>query len=140
LRSGDTLKFQVNFKPRAPRLYQARVVLHVSQPCAEKDTTILVSGLGQANPFGMSLTFDNLRITTDTFPATQCDTLRIPVYASRDIPADLIDIHCGLEHDTTQLQYIGVVSPYSSIICDPKYPPSMSIGSYAKGTLVKIKN
>lgn len=140
LRSGDTLRFQLLFKPRAPRLYQARVVLHVSQPCAETDTTILVTGLGQANPFGMSFTFDNQRILRDTFPATQCDTVRIPVYASRDIPAELIDIHCGLEHDTTQLQYIGVESPYLSNSCDVKYSPGISIATYPRGTLIKVKN
>ena len=140
MRSGDTLRFQLNFKPRAPRLYQARVVLHVSQPCVEKDTTILVSGLGQASPFGMSLTFDNQRILRDTFPATQCDTIRIPVYSSRDIPAELVDIHCGFEHDTSQLKYIGVESAYVSKSCDKIFPPAITIGSYGKGTMVKVKN
>jgi hypothetical protein len=140
MRSGDTLRFRLNFKPRAPRLYQARVVLHVSQPCAEKDTTILITGLGQANPFGMSLTYDNLRVTRDTFIATQCDTIQVPVYASRDIPAELIDVHCGLEHDTTQLQFVGIKSDYATVICDPSYPPNMSIGSYPRGTMVKVKN
>jgi hypothetical protein len=140
MRSGDTLRFRLNFKPRAPRLYQARVVLHVSQPCKDLDTTILVTGLGQANPFGMSLTFDNARILRDTFPGTQCDTVRIPVYASRDIPAELIDIHCGLEYDTNQIACIGIESSYLNKNCDAKYPPSTSIKSYSKGTLFKVKN
>ena len=140
MRSGDTLRFRLNFKPRAPRLYQARVVLHVSQPCRDLDTTILVTGLGQANPFGMSLTFDNARILRDTFPGTQCDTVRIPVYASRDIPAELIDIHCGLEYDTNQIECIGIESSYLKKDCDDNYPPSTSIKSYTRGTLIKVKN
>jgi hypothetical protein len=140
LRGGDTLRFRLNFKPRAPRLYKARVVLHVSQPCREIDTTILVTGLGQANPFGMSLTFDNKRIERDTFPGVQCDTIRVPVYASRDIPAELIDIHCGLEHDTNEISCIGIESKYLTKSCDATYPPSHLISSYPKGTLIKVKN
>ncbi|MFM8839953.1 MAG: hypothetical protein ACKOFB_02510, partial [bacterium] len=84
--------------------------------------------------------FDNQRILRDTFPATQCDTIRIPVYSSRDIPAELVDIHCGFEHDTSQLKYIGVESAYVSKSCDKIFPPAITIGSYGKGTMVKVKN
>lgn len=122
--------FRVNFyfKPRAPRqgnqAYRARAVLHYSKPCRDKDTTILLTGEGFAPAFGLQFRFDSVASKLDTFRITTCDTVRIPVYSSRDIPASLVDIQCRLGYDTTKLLFVGSESPYTS----PKDSASPSIG------------
>lgn len=113
LPADSTLKIRVDFKPRAPRSYQARMVIHISKPCLDADTTILVKGNGFAPAFGLQFKFNNLKPTIDTFRTVSCDTLVIPCYSSRQIPASSVDISFRLGYDTTILRYVGATSPYT---------------------------
>ncbi len=127
--------FKFFFKPRAPRQgakkYQARAVLHYSKPCNDIDTTILLSGEGRAPAYGMQMTFDNVRTTLDTFNIVSCDTLHVPVFASRDIPAPTVDVQFDAVYDTTMLKYIGASSMYN---------PPTAVSSPRGGTQLTVKD
>jgi hypothetical protein len=114
IRRGDTLRFFVNFYPRAPKDYVARLYMHTSFPCAGVDTTILVKGSGFAPAFGMQMAFDTARVGLDTFHLTTCDTLVIPVMISRDIPQRVIDIAFRIGYDSTILRLLDISSPYTA--------------------------
>jgi hypothetical protein len=45
-----------------------------------------------------------------------------------------------LEYDTNQISCIGLESSYTGKNCDIQFPPAISSKSYAKGTLIKVKN
>lgn len=115
--------FTFYFKPRAPRQgskkYSARAVIHYSKPCNDVDTTILLTGEGLAPAFGLQMTFDNKRVETDTFRIISCDTLRVPVYCSRDIPAPTVDVQFDALFDTTKLVAVGAVSSFKN----PSFKP-----------------
>jgi hypothetical protein len=141
VKPGDTNQIRVLFRPRAPRLYTARMHLHTSSPCRDIDTTILVSGTGQANPYGLNFNFDNIRVFPDTFIANSCDTIRVPVYSSRDIPAELVDITCRIGHDTNELSFAGLESEYLTKNCFAEYIPTYTAAPGATGgTQFKLKN
>ncbi len=120
--------FKFFFKPRAPRQgakkYQARAVLHYSKPCIDIDTTILLTGEGRAPAYGLQMTFDNNRVGTDTFRIVSCDTLHIPVYSSREIPAPTVDIQFDAVYDTTMLRFINATSMFNP----PTTQPSLQGG------------
>ena len=138
---GDTTFYRINFKPRAPRNYSARVNLHLSKPCGDIDTTIFITGNGQANPFGLSLSFDSSRASFNSFTGFSCDTIRIPVQSSRDIPAELIDITCRIGHDNNELLFTGIESPYLSNTCFQQFPPSYTSKiAPTGGTQITVKN
>lgn len=139
LQPDSVLSLQLNFTPRAPRLYQARLQLHLSEPCPDVDTTVLVSGLGFAQPFGLQFAFDNQRETIDTFRTTSCDTIHIPLYSSRTIPASLVDISCRVLYDTSAFAFAGVRSAYDNIATGI-YLSSSSGQEVENGVLLTLKN
>ncbi|TNE35370.1 LamG domain-containing protein, partial [bacterium] len=108
----DTLMIRVDFKPRVFRDYEAKVKIHFAKPCKGIDTTMTVFGSGFATPFTMPFDFKSASDTIKQYEVISCDTLYLPVYASRKIPADLIDIDCQINYDTTLFKYIGNLSPY----------------------------
>lgn len=108
----DTLMIRVDFKPRVFRDYEAKVKIHFAKPCKGFDTTMTVFGSGFATPFTMPFDFKSATDTIKQYVVISCDTLLLPVYASRKIPADLIDIDCQINYDTTLFKYIGNESPY----------------------------
>ncbi len=128
---GKPYPFRFYFKPRAPRQYIARAVLHYSKPCKDVDTTILLRGFGLAPAYGLQLTYDSKRSVTDTFRIVSCDTLHIPVYSSRAIPAPTVDVQFEAVYDTTKLMYIGGTSVYN--------PPTAK-ASLLGGTQVTVKD
>lgn len=138
---GDTLRIRVDFKPRAPRDYSARLRLHTSTPCTDIDTTVFVTGDAFAPAFGLDFAFDTARVQIDTFTIPSCDTLRIPVWSSRNVPADLVDIFLRIGHDTSKLRYIGAESPYLATVCNSSYPPNVlnTPGPFS-GTSLVCKN
>ncbi len=140
--SKDSAKIKLTFKPRSPRVYTAKMHLHISRPCPDIDTTVLVTGSGFAPPFSLDLTFDNHRTEIDTFRITTCDTLFLPIYTTRAVPADLITISCRVGHDTNELNLVGLDSPYLSTICAPQFLPSLTFATYpnAQGALITAKN
>jgi hypothetical protein len=141
LKPGDTMRIRVDFKPRASRTYTAKMLLHVSNPCADIDTTVLLSGNGFAPAFGLDFNFDNKRIEIDTFKITTCDTLFVPVYSTRQIPANLVDIYCRLGYDTTEFRYVGSTSNYLNNQCFSQYSPSIfTKPSPTVGTEFILKN
>jgi len=124
--STENISIKLDFKPRAVRKYEAKMVLHFSNPCYFSDTTVFVSSEGFAPAYGLNLNFDNLKISPDTFKVINCQTIDIPVYSSRDIPAKVINVHSMFLYDTTKLEYIGSTSPYLSAPCDP-FVPSINV-------------
>ncbi|MBS1536892.1 MAG: choice-of-anchor D domain-containing protein [Bacteroidetes bacterium] len=141
LNPGDTLRIRVDFKPRAHRTYSAKMLLYVSNPCKDIDTTVLVSGNGFAPAFGLDFNFDNKRIEIDTFKITTCDTLFVPIFSTRQIPANLVDIFCRLGYDTTEFRYVGATSNYLNTKCFPQYTPSIiAKSSPTVGTEFILKN
>lgn len=136
----ETLTLQIDFKPRVPRDYEARMVIHTSKPCADRDTTVLVRGSGSALYFALDFTYENNRPDIDTFRINTCDTLVIPVYTSRNIPADLVDIHYRVTYDTTELQFLGAQSPYLLSPCDPYIPSITTATTASMGVEIQQKN
>jgi len=143
---GDSAMITVKIRPRAPRLYKARMVLHVSSPCADKDTTVLVTGSGYARTFGLNFAFDPKRVAPDTLAFISCDTLIVPVYATRTIQASVVDIMFRFGYDTTQLRLLDISSTVLSRTCtsysgDITYTPALSdSASPYGGTDVLCKN
>lgn len=138
--TNNFLQLELNFKPRAVRSYSAKMKIYFSQPCPMTDTTVFLYGAGFAPAFGLALNFDNHRNETDTFRVITCDTLIIPIYSSREIPADVIDVNLRLRYDTTKLKYIGSFSPYLSDTCKPHIPKISELNSQFFGTEILMKN
>ncbi|HRK60022.1 MAG TPA: T9SS type A sorting domain-containing protein, partial [Candidatus Kapabacteria bacterium] len=120
-----TLSVRVDYKPRAPRNYEARMRLHTSKPCIDTDTTVLIKGDAFAPAFGLNFAFDTAMVVIDSFKAPSCDTVRIPIWSSRNIPANLVDIFLRIGHDTSELQFVGAESYYMSSICNPSFLPQI---------------
>lgn len=116
IKRGDTFRIRVNFTPRAPRPYQARMYITTSYPCNDDDTTVLVRGEGFAFPYGMRMTFDTVAATLDTITITTCDTLRLPVITDRDMPQDRIDVRFRIQYDSTIVSLGQVSSSYTNNI------------------------
>jgi len=114
---GQTLRVEVRQRPRAPRDYEARMVIHYSKPCPGQDTTVLVLGSGFAQPRGLTFSFDPQRVEPDTFGMVSCDTLAIPVYSSIVIDATVVDVFMRVDFDTTQLRLLDVQSPLLGNTC-----------------------
>ena len=138
--TNNFLQLKLNFKPRAVRNYSAKMKIYFSQPCPMTDTTVFLYGSGFAPAFGLALNFDNHRNETDTFRVITCDTLIIPIYSSREIPADVIDVNLRLGYDTTKLKYIGSFSTYLLDTCKPHIPKISKVNSQFYGTEVLMKN
>ncbi|HET6511063.1 MAG TPA: LamG domain-containing protein, partial [Candidatus Kapabacteria bacterium] len=110
----DTFKILVDFRPRAPRDYEARMHIHTTFPCVGVDTTILVRGSGFAPAFGLQMAFDTNAVGRDTLMLTTCDTLVLPIMITRDIPQPVIDMLFRLEYDSTALQLLDIITPYTN--------------------------
>lgn len=143
----DTLMIRVDFKPRVYRDYSAKVKIHFAEPCEGIDTTLLVTGSGFATPFTMPFDFKTATDTITQYQVISCDTLLLPVYATRQVPADLIDIDCQIKYDTSLFQYIGQESPYIGYKGEPensicsKYNTNVNIVATDSSTLyVKLEN
>lgn len=117
---GQVLNVQVRQRPRAPRVYTARMVIHYSKPCRGMDTTVLVRGEGFAQPRGVTFSFDPPRTLPDTFTMVSCDTLVIPLYSSINIDASVVDVFMRVDFDSSQLRLLDVVSPILGNTCTSK--------------------
>jgi Concanavalin A-like lectin/glucanases superfamily len=113
IKRGQRFSFRVNFYPRAPKDYVARLYMHTIFPCDGNDTTILVRGSGFAPAFGLQAAFDTASVGQDTFHLTTCDTLLVPVMISRAIPQDVIDMMFRIGYDSTMLKLVDIQSPYT---------------------------
>lgn len=146
IRPGDSLRIDVRQRPRAPRDYEAKMILHYSKPCNGRDTTVLVRGGGFAQPRGLAFAFDLTRFDPDTFLMYSCDTLVVPVYSSITIDASVVDMKMRLDFDTTQLRLLDITSPVIGRSCTSQtgnlnYTPSITLTpSPYGGTDVLCKN
>jgi hypothetical protein len=128
---GDTLCFRIDFRPRAPKKYEARLHLFTTYPCDYTDTSIYVFGEGFAPYFGMQVAFDTSRIGQDTFHITTCDTLTVPIMSTRDLPQDLIDITFRINYDSLALRLLDITSPFT---------PTATITDTGDGARAYLKN
>lgn len=120
IKPGDSVRIEVRQRPRAPRNYQARMVVHYNKPCAGYDTTVLVRGGGFALPRGLSFSFDPVRVLPDTFGMVSCDTLVVPLYSSIVIDASVVDVFMRVDFDSTQLRLLDVQSDMLNNTCTSK--------------------
>ena len=114
IKRGQSFRINLSFSPRAPRVYRAKMNLHMSEPCPDIDTTIELVGSGYASKFGWPTAFDTARSTQDTFRLSTCDTLVLPVMAERGMPQELIDILFRIGYDTNSLTPLDVISPWTN--------------------------
>jgi hypothetical protein len=117
--SLDSFWVDIDFKPRAPRDYRARMLIHMSEPCKLIDSTVEVFGSGFAPAFGLDFVFKdtlNQQISS-SFSVANCDTLKFPIYTSRDIPGDIVNIKQTIKFDTTKFQFEGIESKYLDTNC-----------------------
>ncbi len=131
IKRNQKFSIQVNFFPRAPKVYTARMLIHTSYPCNSIDTTVLVMGSGFAPAFGLQMAFDTAKIGRDTIRLTTCDTLMLPIMSSRDIPQKYMDVYFHVGYDSTELQLIDGSSPYT---------PTVNVLDSAGGAYVAMKN
>jgi hypothetical protein len=117
---GQTLTVTVRQRPRAPRIYRARMVIHYSKPCKGQDTSVIVRGEGFAQPRGVTFSFDPARSLPDTFGLVSCDTLTVPLYSSIVIDASVVDVFMRVNFDSTQLRLLDVLSPILANTCTSK--------------------
>lgn len=128
----DTLMIRVDFKPRVFRDYQAKVKINFAAPCQGFDTTMTVFGSGYATPYTMPFGLKAASDTITSYEVISCDTLELPIYASRQVPAEIIDIDCQIYYDTTLFKYIGNESRFigntyaDSLLCS-KYLSTIDI-------------
>jgi hypothetical protein len=131
IRRGEILCLEINFLPRAPKKYSARLNLSTSSPCAGVDTSILVTGEGFAPAYGLQAAFDTSRIGRDTIRISTCDTLVLPIMITRDIPQNIIDMMFHLQYDSTKLRLLDISTPYTN---------QASIIDTGTGALAVLKN
>jgi len=117
LEPGSNATIEVRQRPRAPRVYLAKMVIYYSKPCKGADTTVLVRGEGFAQPRGIAFQFDPNRVVPDTFVMASCDTLVIPLHSSISIDASVVDIFMRVDYDSSQLRLLDVTSPLLSNQC-----------------------
>ena len=138
--STGYIPLKLDFKPRAVRDYSAKMHLHFSNPCYFKDTTVFVHGNAFAPAYGLNLNFDNTMIRPDTFNVINCQSVDIPVYSSREIPAKVIDVNCLMFYDTTKLELVDISSPYLNTPCE-SFVPGVSYSDFdASSKKIKVKN
>ncbi len=143
---GQKIQVEIRQRPRAPRDYEARMIIHYSKPCAGQDTTVLVKGAGFAQPRGLTFSYDLLRAEPDTFGMVSCDTLDVPLWSSITIDASVVDVFMRIDYDTTQLRMLGISSRLLSNQCQSAtggitYIPAVNLSpSPYGGTAVVLKN
>jgi hypothetical protein len=115
IRRGERFPIIIDFYPRAPKLYVARLEITTAYPCAGVDTTILVRGEGFAPAFGLALAFDTARVGRDTMRLTTCDTLELPIVSNRQIPQQVIDLAFRIGYDSTMLRLLDIRSKYTAL-------------------------
>ncbi|HET6401156.1 MAG TPA: choice-of-anchor D domain-containing protein [Candidatus Kapabacteria bacterium] len=131
IQRNQKFSIKVNFFPRAPKVYTARMLIHTIYPCNGTDTTVLVMGSGFAPAFGLRTAFDTAKMGQDTIHLTTCDTLVLPIMSSRDIPQKYMDIYFHIGYDSTELQLLDGSSPYT---------PTVNVLDSTGGAYVTMKN
>lgn len=144
LDTGGISTIQFGFKPRAVRDYESKAVIKLRKyrhggDCIFSDTTIYLYGSGFAPAFGLSLHFGSNYTKQDTFRVVTCEEILIPIYSSRDFPAEIVDIKMQLNYDTSKIEYIGNQSTYLGGGCFG-YLTSISHSQNALGSMMLFKN
>ncbi len=132
LDSTNDLRLKLDFKPRAVRDYSAKMKIELSGDCYHSDTTITLTGSGYAPAFGLDFNFENNKYMQDTFRVINCKSITIPIYSSRILPANTVDIKFKLDFDTNKIELNYADSPYLSDTCSI-YLPSINYNYSALG-------
>ncbi len=140
LDTNEVLTLRVDFKPRSVREYTAKMILHFSEPCIELDSTIELYGTAFAPAYALNFRFDSTDVVLDTFRMITCDTLYVPIYTSREIPAEIVDVGMKVIYDTTKLDLVGAESYYLSNSCFGYTPDILFSDSLSDGKAIKLKN
>jgi hypothetical protein len=138
----DSMNIQFDFYPRAPRLYEAKALLHISEPCVDIDSTLLVRGMGFAPAFGLAFHIDKPENSLDSIIISQCDTIVMPFYTSRQVPADVVDINFRLNYDKSKYQLLDIQSDYfvQSDFCSEYVTDNQLISSTDTNDYRRLKN
>ncbi len=140
LDTNQVLTLRVDFKPRAVREYFAKMILHFSEPCTDIDSTIELYGSSFAPAYALNLRFDSTDVVLDTFRMKTCDTLYVPIYVSREIPAEIADVKMKMIYDTTLLDLVGGDSYYLSQNCFNYTPQILFTDTLNDGKAITLKN
>ncbi len=140
LDTGSVLTLRVDFKPRAVREYYAKMILHFSEPCIELDSTIELYGSAFAPAYALDFRFDTTNVVLDTFGMITCDTLFVPVYTSREIPAEIVDVGMKVIYDTDKLDLVGADSEYLDQNCLGYVPDIIFSSPTTDGRGITLKN
>jgi hypothetical protein len=141
LQNLDTILTKLQFKPRAVRDYTAKMNLNISEPCDYSDTVIILNGGGFAPAFGLSFLFENPE--SDTIPeyrTVHCDTLEIPLYSSRQFPADIVDVDFYMSYDTSAVKLVAIETKYLVQQCENYIPDFQIIDTDIEASRIKLKN
>ncbi|GAB5465135.1 MAG: hypothetical protein Kapaf2KO_05710 [Candidatus Kapaibacteriales bacterium] len=140
--SLDSLNIKFDFYPRAPRIYEARALLHISSPCTTIDSTLFITAEGYAPAFGLDFTIENHLLDLDEIQIAECDTLLVPIYTNRAIPATVVDIDFKLEYDKTKYKYLDITSDYllDENKCDGFEPSFNRVDSTPQADYYKVRN
>ncbi|HRP02662.1 MAG TPA: choice-of-anchor D domain-containing protein [Candidatus Kapabacteria bacterium] len=116
--TNNIITLKLEFKPRAVRTYSNKLKISIITPCVHIDTSVTLVGSGFAPAFGLNFSFNNTnKSEKDTLKVINCDTLAIPIYSSRTLPADVVDINCRIAYDTSKLEYLYAESYYVNNPC-----------------------
>jgi hypothetical protein len=76
------------------------------------DTTLFVTGLGHAPALGLEFHIEKPELDLNSISVSECDTIVLPIYTSRAIPADVVDISFRLNYDKNKFTMLGIESEY----------------------------
>ena len=138
--SLNELSLKLDFKPRAVRDYFAKMKIELSGECYHSDTTISISGSGYAPAFGLDFNFENNHLVRDTFRTVNCKPITIPIFSSRALPANTVDINFRLDYDSSKLEFISANSLYLKDTCNNYIPYISSTISDRGGREFLLKN
>jgi len=144
LAEDNPLNLRFTFRPRAVRDYSAKAEISMRKytatgECRYIDTTIFLFGSGFAPAFGLTFHFGSNLAKQDTFNVVTCEEIFIPIYSSRDLPAEIIDIDFQLTYDTSKFDYIGTNSVYLQEACKG-YTPEIRHTLNEFGSRFLLKN
>lgn len=136
------LPIKVEFKPRSVRFYEAKMTVHFRQPCSVTDTTVYVSGRGFAPAFGLKFKFEDVLTTQKIIrDVIKCDTLRLPVFTTRKIPAKYVDIQSMITYNNSEYKFVGLESDYLNKNCNQSFIPAINFANEAVNKIkVNTKN
>jgi len=114
----DSLLITITFKPRAPKLYKANMLVHFAEPCNFIDSTVYLEADGFAQPYYVDFFFGSYDGSlAKNFSVPECDTAYVPLYSNRNIPVKFLDVSFEVKYSDGQ--FVGIESEYFDAACEP---------------------